>query len=230
MAQPIIGITSNRQVNPEDQLLLQTYVPNGFVLGIQKSGGVPLVLPIGTAELAETYADIIDKLILTGGQHVEPKHYGEPQTIDSADYSPERDTFELALAKAMFKRRKPVFSVCRGTQLVNVVLGGTLFQNIPDHWQNLSPIQPSHQVNLTVGTILAEIFGTAPRVNSFHRQAIKDLAPNLEVIGLSEGDELIEAVRAKDGYPYLGVQWHPELMIDHRDEDLKLFDYVVNKL
>lgn len=230
MSQPIIGITSNIEYNPEDRNFFQVYVAKGYVEGVQKAGGLPLVLPIGQPELATGYADIIDKLILTGGQNVMPHFYGEEKTIESDDYSLARDEFELALIREMVKRRKPIFSVCRGTQLFNVAMGGTLHQEIKEHWQDLSAMHPTHGISLQSKTVLADIFGSSPAINSFHRQAIKDLAPNLEVVGFSDTDDIIEAVQANDGYPYLGVQWHPEFMIDHREEDLKLFDYIVNQL
>ncbi len=230
MTHPIIGISSNIEYNPEDRDFFQVYCAKGYVEGVQKAGGLPLVLPIGAPDLAASYADTIDKLILTGGQNVLPEYYGEEKTIISDDYSRERDEFELALIREMLKRRKPIFSVCRGTQLFNVAMGGTLHQEIKAHWQELSAMHPTHEVILQAKTPLSNIFGQCPSINSFHRQAIKDLAPNLEVIGYSVGDHIIEAVKANDGYPYLGVQWHPEFMIDHREEDLKLFDYIVNQL
>lgn len=230
MTQPIIGITSNIEYNPEDRNFFQVYVAKGYVEGVQKAGGLPLVLPIGSPELAGAYADTIDKLILTGGQNVMPHFYGEEKTIVSDDYSLARDEFELALIQEMLKRHKPIFSVCRGTQLFNVALGGTLHQEIKSHWQDLSAMYPTHTITLSTKTVLSDIFGESPNINSFHRQAIKDLAPNLEVVGYSTDDQIIEAIQSKDGYPYLGVQWHPEFMIDHREEDLKLFDYIVNHL
>ncbi len=230
MTQPLIGISGNLQPYPEDSNLFQSYTANGYVEGIQKSGGLPLIIPIGKPELAKHYAVSIDKLILTGGQHVSPHFYGEKKTIISDDYSLIRDTFELALIQEMLTLEKPIFATCRGTQLFNVALGGTLYQDITDHWQNLSAIHPTHKITLTPNTPLSDIFGTNPSINSLHRQAIKDLAPGLEIIGLSAEDHIIEAVRSNNGYPFLGLQWHPEFMIDHREEDLKLFHYITHQL
>lgn len=230
MSHPIIGISSNIEYNPEDRNFFQVYCAKGYVEGVQKAGGLPLVLPIGAPELAASYAETIDKLILTGGQNVLPEYYGEEQTIESDDYSRARDEFEIAMIHEMVKRGKPIFSICRGTQLFNVVMGGTLHQEIKSHWQDLSAMHPTHAIDLSPGTPLSNIFGEHPSINSFHRQAIKDLAPNLEIIGYSSEDRIIEAVQANDGYPFLGVQWHPEFMIDHRKEDLELFDYIVNQL
>ena len=106
--------------------------------GVKDAGGIPIILPIGDQEMACHYISMIDKLILTGGQNVDPKFYGEPKTIDSDDYHLQRDIFELALIKEAIKQKKPIFSVCRGTQLFNVAMGGTLYQDIEDHWQDCS--------------------------------------------------------------------------------------------
>lgn len=230
MNRPIIGITGNTQANPDALDLVQAYTAQGYVEGVQKAGGLPFIIPINQPELASSYLATIDKLILTGGQHVAPQFYGQEQSIDSHDYNVKRDEFELALIKEAMRLKKPIFSVCRGTQLLNVALGGTLFQDISDHWQELSASHPAHHIDLLANTPLSKIFGPHPKVNSFHRQAIKDLAPTLEAIGFSSRDQVIEAVRSANGYPLLGVQWHPEFMIDHRDEDLQLFDYIVNQL
>ena len=105
---------------------------------LKDAGGIPIILPIGDQEMACHYISMIDKLILTGGQNVDPKFYGEPKTIDSDDYHLQRDIFELALIKEAIKQKKPIFSVCRGTQLFNVAMGGTLYQDIEDHWQDCS--------------------------------------------------------------------------------------------
>lgn len=230
MTRPIIGITGNLQANPDDKNLIQAYTANGYIEGVQKAGGLPFIIPIGSPDLSSFYARQIDKLILTGGQNVSPHFYGEEKAIDSQNYSLARDQFELALIEEVYHLKKPIFATCRGTQIFNVAMGGSLYQDISDHWQDLSAIHPTHQIELLPDTPLSRIFGTNPSINSFHRQAIKKLAPGLEVIGLSKKDGIIEAVRTSDGYPFLGLQWHPEFMIDHREEDLKLFRYIVEQL
>ena len=115
-----------------------SYAAKGFVEGVKEAAGIPIILPIGDQEMASYYIGLIDKLILTGGQNVDPKFYGEPKMIDSDDYHLQRDIFELALIKEAIKQKKPIFSVCRGTQLFNVAMGGTLYQDIEDHWQDTS--------------------------------------------------------------------------------------------
>ncbi|VJI76238.1 glutamine amidotransferase, class I [Streptococcus pneumoniae] len=202
MKKPVIGITGNEKTHPDDDIMM-SYAAKGFVEGVKDAGGIPIILPIGDQEMACHYISLIDKLILTGGQNVDPKFYGEPKTIDSDDYHLQRDIFELALIKEAIKQKKPIFSVCRGTQLFNVAMGGTLYQDIEDHWQDSS------------------VEYTTQR---------KDLAPNLKVVAHDPKDGIIEAVMSTDDVAFLGVQWHPELLFENRPKDKKLFDYVVNEL
>ena len=230
MKKPIIGITGNQRDIPNDQFIHISYTSTGFIEGVNKVGGIPIILPIGDEALAHTYITMIDKLILTGGQNVHPHFYGEEQTIESDDYLLQRDLFELALIREARKQNKPIFGVCRGTQLYNVAMGGTLHQDIENHWQD-STAQYTTQTMVTKnGSILHELYGSTCQINSFHHQSIKDLATNLEVIAYDPRDKVIEAVTSTDGSPFLGVQWHPEYLFPTRSGDLALFDYVVHKL
>ena len=129
MKKPVIGITGNEKAHPDDDVMM-SYAAKGFVEGVKDAGGIPIILPIGDQEMASHYVAMIDKLILTGGQNVDPKYYGQPKTIDSDDYHLQRDEFELALIREAIKQKKPIFSVCRGTQLFNVAMGGTLLRII----------------------------------------------------------------------------------------------------
>ena len=108
MKKPVIGITGNEKAHPDDELMM-SYAAKGFVEGVKEAGGIPIILPIGDQEMASFYIGLIDKLILTGGQNVDPKFYGEPKTIDSDDYHLQRDIFELALIKEAIKQKKPIF-------------------------------------------------------------------------------------------------------------------------
>ncbi|EKA13917.1 glutamine amidotransferase, class I [Streptococcus sp. GMD1S] len=123
-----------------------------------------------------------------------------------------------------------MFSVCRGTQLFNVAMGGTLYQDIEDHWQDCSAEYTTQRLVTEPDTILREIYGEISHINSFHHQSIKDLASNLKVVAHDPKDGIIEAVTTTDGFPYLGVQWHPEFLFENRPKDKTLFDYVVNEL
>ena len=233
MTQPIIGISANQRADRENKdCFYLSYTPSGYVKGVQAVGGLPLILPITTDQTAiKRYASMIDKLILTGGQNVDPSFYGEKRTVASDDYFLERDEFEFALARETMKQGKPIFSVCRGTQLMNIALGGTLYQDIEAHWQDDAGDYLTQDMVIKAGSVLADFYGTKNRINSFHHQSIKDLAPDLDIIAHDPSDQVIEAVQStKPGLAYLGVQWHPELLFAKRKEDFKLFDYVVNRL
>ncbi|MEZ7653490.1 gamma-glutamyl-gamma-aminobutyrate hydrolase family protein [Streptococcus sp. 27098_8_103] len=229
MKKPVIGITGNEKTHPDDDIMM-SYVAKGFVEGVKDAGGIPIILPIGDQEMACYYISMIDKLILTGGQNVDPKFYGELKTIDSDDYHLQRDIFELALIKEAIKQKKPIFSVCRGTQLFNVAMGGTLYQDIEDHWQDCSAEYTTQRLVTEPDTVLREIYGEISHINSFHHQSIKDLAPNLKIAAHDPKDGIIEAVMSTVDVAFLGVQWHPEFLFENRSKDKKLFDYVINEL
>ena len=228
--QPVIGITGNERPFPDDPDANMSYAATGFVEAVKEAGGIPLILPIGDADMAKDYISMIDKLIITGGQNVLPKFYGEEIAIDSDDYLLKRDLFELALIEEARAAKKAIFTVCRGTQLYNVALGGTLHQDIEDHWQDNPGQYTSQELVTKDQTILQEIYGKTSRINSFHHQSIKDLADGLEVIAQDPKDDVIEAVQSTDESRFLGVQWHPELRFDKSPADHKLFEYVVNDL
>lgn len=232
MKQPIIGVTANQRLTTMDTVPW-SYAPSGFPNGIIQSGGLPLMIPINAPETAKTYVDMIDKLILIGGQNVNPAYYGEdkdPQAED--DYLESRDVFEIALVKEAMAQRKPIFAVCRGMQLMNVILGGTLYQNIPDHWQTEDSDKMTQTMMVVPETTLSDIYEDGTEINSFHRQAIKDLAKDLKVVATSPGDNIIEAVESVNpDLRYLGVQWHPELLVESDlGHSKKLFDFIVNDL
>ena len=227
---PIIGISGNERTMIKDSSYLMSYTATGFVEGVRAVGGTPLILPIGDEETAKHYISIIDKLIITGGQNVSPQFYGEEKVVDSDDYLLKRDIFELALIKEARKQMKPIFTVCRGTQLYNVAMGGSLHQDIEHHWQDQEAQYTTQNMVTKDNSILHEIYGSESKINSFHHQSIKKLADNLEVIAYDPKDEVIEAVTSTDGTPFLGVQWHPEFLYGSQKGDLKLFDYIVNKL
>ena len=229
MKKPVIGITGNEKTHPDDDIMM-SYAAKGFVEGVKDAGGIPIILPIGDQEMASHYISMIDKLILTGGQNVDPKFYDEAKTIDSDDYHLQRDIFELALIKEAIKQKKPIFSVCRGTQLFNVAMGGTLYQDIEDHWQDCSAEYTTQRLVTEPDTVLREIYGEISHINSFHHQSIKDLAPNLKIAAHDPKDGIIEAVTSTDDIAFLGVQWHPEFLFENRPKDKNLFDYVVNEL
>ena len=230
MSQPIIGISGNHYKTGDHTEPLLSYTQTCLVNAIEDAGGIPLILPVTRPELAEQYMKLVDKLVLTGGQNVEPIHYQEKLLIDSSNYFPERDRFELALIEAAHHQEKPIFGICRGLQFYNVAQGGSLHQEVLGHWQENTGNQPSQDLYFPIESQLSQIYAQEPTVNSFHRQAINKLAPSLEIIALSPDKQTIEAVQStRDSHTFLGVQWHPELLYGERETENRLFDYIVNQ-
>jgi putative glutamine amidotransferase len=202
----------------------RTGVNAAYVQMLLASGGVPLILsPLVGPSLAGRALDGVDGLVLTGGEDLDPAWYGADPSPLLSPPSRERDLFELALFAVARQRGLPILGICRGIQLINVGMGGTLFQDLPTERPgavNHRPEGPrdsrSHRVRLEPGSRVAEALGaTTIMVNSSHHQAIKDLAPGLLATGWTD-DKLIEAAEAAPDTPWLlAVQWHPEEM--HRE-------------
>jgi putative glutamine amidotransferase len=199
----------------------RTGVNAAYVKALVAVGGVPLVLPpLMGSSLAGRALDGVDGLLLTGGEDLDPSWYGAQPSPLLSPPSRERDLFELALFAVARQRDLPILGICRGIQLINVALGGTLFQDLPserpgavDHRPDALRDARSHRVRLQPGSRAAEALrGTSIKVNSSHHQAIKDLAPGLLASGWTD-DDLIEAAETPADAPWLlAVQWHPEEM------------------
>lgn len=232
MPKPLIGIFANQRLNTALDNIPWTYAPTGFAKGVEAVGGVPMLFPMTTQDdLLETYLNLVDKVILIGGQNIDPKFYGQEKAAFEDDYSLERDLCELKVIELARQLKKPLFTVCRGTQLVNVALGGSLHQDIPGHWQTELPHVATHAISIEDSSQLSQVYGRAAQINSYHRQAIDQLAEGLTVVARAADDQTIEAVESTDPeFRFLGVQWHPELIHQVSPEDLKLFDFVVNNL
>ncbi|MFC3928964.1 gamma-glutamyl-gamma-aminobutyrate hydrolase family protein [Streptococcus caprae] len=231
MTQPIIGISANQKYDLAIDDVAWSYTPTGTIEGVKAAGGLPLILPINDETAAKVYVSMIDKLIITGGQNVEPKYYNEEPAAQERDYFEARDIFEMALVREALAQNKPIFTICRGTQLLNVVLGGSLHQDIMNHWQADNPDKTSHTIEVVPNSLLSQALKhSKAAINSFHRQALKDLSPKLKVTAWAE-DQTIEAVESyDDSQRLLGVQWHPEFLWENNDDARAIFDYVVNEL
>lgn len=217
----------------------RTGVNAAYVRAVLAAGGVPLVLsPLMGVSFAARALDAVDGLILTGGEDIEPSWYGARPSPQLTPPSPERDLFELALFAVARQRELPILGICRGIQLINVALGGTLFQDLPSERPGTVNHQPSgardvrsHRVRIEPASRAALALGaTGISVNSAHHQAIKELAPGLRATGWSE-DALIEAAETPPGTPWLlAVQWHPEEMhADAKAPDGGLFAALVRE-
>jgi putative glutamine amidotransferase len=192
-----------------------------YLTSVVASGGVPLLLsPLIGAAMAARALDAADGLLLTGGEDMDPEWYGARPSPLTHPPSRDRDLFELALFAAARQRAIPILGICRGIQVINVAMGGTLYQDLPserpgavDHNPPTARTDRSHQVRILAGSRVASALGRDRiAVNSFHHQAVRDLAPGLLATGWTE-DGLIEAVETAEGEPWLlAVQWHPEEM------------------
>jgi putative glutamine amidotransferase len=183
-----------------------------YLTSVVAAGGVPA--------MAARALDAADALLLTGGEDMDPAWYGSEPSPLAHPPSRERDLFELALFAAARQRGIPILGICRGIQVINVAMGGTLYQDLPserpgpvDHNPPRARTDRSHPVRILAGSRVAAALGRdRVSVNSFHHQAVRDLAPGLLASGWTE-DGLIEAVETADGEPWLlAVQWHPEEM------------------
>ena len=229
MARTVVGVAANLCPVDAEGKNIHSSVSCKFAESIRQVGGLPLVIPVGDESVVRDYVEMIDKLILTGGQNVHPQFYGEKKTIESDDYNLVRDEFELALLKEALRQNKPILAICRGVQLVNVAFGGTLHQEIEGHWQGL-PFGTSHSIETVEGSVVAQLFGKESQVNSVHRQSIKDLAPNFRVTAVDPRDQTVEAIESIDEHRIIGLQWHPEFLVNEEDGNLELFEYLLNEL
>jgi putative glutamine amidotransferase len=237
---PVIGITTTPFVEPQDHGTFRRYlVSDRYVRAVEAAGGLALILP-PQSDAVQQLVNIIDGLLLTGGADVAPDLYGDAE-VHEATYGvdAERDSFEFELFDAVMAQEKPIFGICRGIQVMNVALGGTLIQDLPSqhpgasevghrqHERGIEASEPSHRVTAVLPDLLPIFDGEGLAVNSFHHQAIRDIAPPLCAAATSP-DGLVEAVVMRDHSDVFGVQWHPELMFDVHDEHLRPFRLLVN--
>lgn len=223
MRRPVIGICTALErarwsVWDMDAALL----PMNYIQAVQRAGGVAVLLPpdAHVAEEPGALLELLDGLILAGGADIDPDSYGQERDPHTVDTVPERDRFEIALARGAIERDLPLLGICRGMQLINVACGGTLIQHLPDrfgHGEHRRVVGSfdgaEHDVDLLDGT-LAQRAADGQSVHatkSHHHQGVDCLGAGLVVSGVSAlQDDLTEAIEAPDRSFVLGVQWHPE--------------------
>jgi putative glutamine amidotransferase len=195
-----------------------TLAPRNYVSAVQRAGGLAIVLPPDPAAVADpdVLLDRVDGLLMAGGADIDPGSYGAEPHSETRGTWPERDAFEIALARRALAREMPLLGICRGMQLLNVALGGTLDQHLPDSIENsvhrsLAGSFGTHRVRLEPGTLACDAAGTdGLLVMSHHHQGVDRLGEGLRVSGWSEDDDLVEAVELPGDRYALGVVWHPE--------------------
>jgi putative glutamine amidotransferase len=221
--QPIIGISTNQGRNFNDHPT--SYLLQSYVKAIQQAGGVPILIPSLLAQNGwEALYARLDGILLSGGGDIDPQRFDGLPHARVDDVDPQRDALELNLLDRAAADGKAFLGICRGCQLVNVGLGGTLYTHLADQLPNaLDHAYPGnmrtvlvHEVKIEEGTHVAEVLGEPiVKVNSHHHQGLKDVAPGLRVAGHAP-DGLIEAVELPD-HPFgLAVQWHPEWLTDQQ--------------
>lgn len=193
-------------------------LPHAYALSVQAAGGLPfMVAPDERTESSpDDVLDRVDALLLAGGVDLDPRTYGGEPDPRGTETTPERDRFELALARRALERDMPVLGICRGMQLLNVALGGTLEQHLPDRLgheehRHTPGAYADHQVALEPGSLAARAAGTERcAVKSHHHQGVAELGDGLVASGHSLPDGVVEAVEHPDQRFALGVLWHPE--------------------
>ncbi|HXM85295.1 MAG TPA: gamma-glutamyl-gamma-aminobutyrate hydrolase family protein [Stellaceae bacterium] len=226
MAQPVIGLTLDHEPPGGYSKTHPWYaLRENYCAAVAAAGGLPVLLPHEPAR-ATDYLALLNGLIVTGGAFdVDPKLFGAKTRHESVSTKDRRTEFELAICQGALKSDKPVLGICGGEQLLNVALGGTLIQHIPDevkgalaHEQPTPRTQPGHSVKISRDTLLHRITGASDlEVNSAHHQAVKDVAPGLVVDAVAP-DGVIEGIEDPKRRFCLGVQWHPEYLLSEGDK------------
>jgi putative glutamine amidotransferase len=240
-SKPIIGIPSYQDTFPVGQrprlIQYQTYIK-----AVEAGGGIPILMPLTTGENLQALFERIDGVLLSGGDDVNPDRYHEEKYPKTETPDDLRDEVELEVARMVMNSDKPLLAICRGIQVLNVAMGGTLIQHIPDmvpnalrHEFNYDDYHQrqtiTHEVEVVEGSRLASILGgTRVGVNSFHHQAVKKIAPMFRPVACAP-DGVVEAMELPDADRFVvAVQWHPEDMFHANAQMLDLFtafvDYV----
>ena len=234
----VIGITAALISEEQDYGTMHRHrVSAGYSEAVLQSGGLPIILPPQDGN-SDRILELVDGLIFSGGADIDPSRYGEfdvhPKTYDISD---ERDRFEIDLFNAAIEQDVPVLCICRGIQVLNVALGGSLIQHIDDaiegslphrqHEVGIMGSESSHDVTFMEGSLSAEVFeSVVVPVNSLHHQSLATPAARVQVEGVSS-DGVIEAVSVPGCRFVLGLQWHPELLFKIMPEQLKPFKALV---
>src|SRR5262245_24414038 len=235
MVTPLIGITTSVTV---DKVPERAYLNGAYIRAIQAAGGIPVLLtPHCTPDVQAALWQRLDGLLLTGGGDIDPARFGQARHSTVADVAPARDELEIALARRALSEDVPLFAICRGLQVLNVALGGSLVQDIASevpgalaHSQTGPRDEPTHPVKvLGEGTRLGRVLGRLElEVNSMHHQAIGTLGDGLTPVAWAP-DGVIEGVEMADADRFvLAVQWHPEELVGHDAASRSLFTAIVN--
>ena len=219
---PIIGISANLLITEGGMFsgMERAYVNYDYVQAISNAGGIPVLLPVvDEQEMIEEQVKLVDGILLSGGWDINPLYYQEEPCLELGEIFPAVDEHQLSVTTLAAKLNKPLLGICRGIQIMNVAFGGSLYQDLAKktdtikHQQKSQRHVPGHSVKIIPDTVLADIFPKDELIftNSFHHQAVKDIAEGFSVNALA-ADGTIEGIEKKGDVFTLGVQWHPEMM------------------
>jgi putative glutamine amidotransferase len=230
---PLVGVTTSITVGQTPE---RAYVNSAYLHAVQQAGGVPVLLPpqLSKASL-ERLVRGLDALLLTGGGDVDPATFGEEPHPTLYEVAPARDALETQVTLIALERKTPLLAICRGIQVLNVALGGSLHQDVAtepgtqiQHSQKEAREQTTHKVTVTPRSRLGRVLGAEDlEVNSFHHQVIKSLGRGLVPVAWAP-DQLVEGVELDDDSQFvLGVQWHPEHLVGNSEPARRLFSALV---
>ena len=228
---PLIGISGSIS-KTEKEMSIQTCYTNALM----KAGALPVLLcPNMDDAMLRQCMNGLDGILLAGGNDVSPDRYGHDPIDELGEVCPLRDDFEGRLVRMAAEMQMPVLGICRGIQSINVAMGGTLWQDVPSqyrtaegtkgiaHSQTRADFYTSHRVLIKEHSMLMQVIGQSEiRVNSFHHQGVRDVAPGMNVAAHAS-DGLIEAIEHPDMPFFLGVQWHPERYFDRDETAMSIF-------
>jgi putative glutamine amidotransferase len=233
---PLIGVTTSAERTSKG--VDRAFLNASYLRAIERAGGIPVLLtPYHSPSAVGALWERLDGILLTGGGDVGPERFHETSHPETTLVSPERDVLELDLVtRRAIDEGKPLLAICRGLQVLNVALDGSLHQHVPDvfgttlrHAQDEARSARTHAVSVDTGSQLARVVGgTELRVNSFHHQAINKLGAGIEAVAWSD-DKLIEAVELPGARGFLlAVQWHPEELVDDDEAARRLFQALID--
>lgn len=231
---PLIGIATNVFVEPSFHLE-QNVAGSHYIDSVKKAGGLPLLIPftLNNNDLS-SYVTLCDGFLFCGGGDINPLLFGENPHPLNGSGNLELDQFHLSLMKKIIKASKPVLGICRGEQILNVSLGGTIYQDLSLCESPIKHMQSeakrhfiTHKVSFTSGSILYDLFGENTYTNSYHHQSIHSLGDNLTATGFTD-DGIIESIEVLNHPFQVGVQWHPENFIQISDAMIPLFQKLID--
>ncbi len=229
MNKPIVGLTTYPASATHGW-----HTPALYVDAVLRAGGVPMMLSGQCPDCAERWLDVVDGVVLIGGGDINPAEFGSAGHETIYNLSAERDAMELALMRALLTHPKPVLAICRGMQILNTVLGGTLHVHLPDvvgesvlhRAPPRDPIQ--HSIQVAADSELAKVIGQQVHTASWHHQAIDQLGQGLKAVAWAP-DGVIEAVELEGRQDLLAVQWHPEITAAEDNGQQHMFDWLIKQ-